>query len=65
MKLDQLNLTLVLTHKANEELENFRPHHNVLSLSGPNEFSNALSFPKTITSTLANWFSKNLHKINE
>lgn len=57
---DQLNLTLVLTRKAASQLHNFLPHHNVLSLSGPNEFSNTLSFPKTITSTLANWFSKGL-----
>lgn len=62
---DMLNLTLVLTSKAAGQLENFLPHHNVLSLSGPNEFSNVLGFPKTITSTLANWFSDGIPKQTE
>lgn len=53
---DMLNMTLVLTKKAMDQLHNFDPDHNVLSLSGPNEFSNAMGFPKTIVSTLANWY---------
>lgn len=56
---DMLNFTLVLTKRAREGLENFRPHHNVLSIEAPNEFSGALSLPKTIVSTLANWFDHN------
>lgn len=54
---DQLNLTLILTQKAYRNLENFEPHHNVLSLSGVNEFSSYVKLPKTLVSTLSNWFN--------
>lgn len=54
---DELNVTLVLTKKAYQNLCNFEPHHNVLSLNGPDEFSNAIAFPKTVVSTLSNWFN--------
>ena len=53
---DELNLTLVLTEKVYKNLDNFEPHHNVLSLNGTNEFSNSIMFPKTVVSTLSNWF---------
>jgi preprotein translocase subunit Sec63 len=55
--MDELNVTLVLTKKAYQNLCNFEPHHNVLSLNGPDEFSNAIAFPKTVVSTLSNWFN--------
>lgn len=54
---DELNLTLVLTEKVYRNMENFEPHHNILSLSGVNEFSNNIKFPKTIVSTLSNFIS--------
>lgn len=52
---DAMNFTLALTKKTIDQLENFEPHHNVLALSGYNEFSGNLSYPKTVISTLANW----------
>lgn len=55
---DELNLTLVLTKKAKDQLVNFQPHHSVLGLRGPNEFGNAIQYPKTIISTLSSWYNK-------
>lgn len=54
---DQLNLTLILTKRAREQLENFLPHHSVLGFTGPNEFGDAIQYPKTVISTLSNWFA--------
>lgn len=54
---DELNLTLALTEKVYRNLDNFEPHHNVLSLTGVNEFSSNIKLPKTVVSTLSNWFS--------
>ena len=53
---DEYNLHLVTTERVRKHLSNFEPHNNILNLNGPNTFSNCLSFPKTITSTLYNWF---------
>lgn len=61
---DALNFTLTLTKPAIEQLVNFEPHHSVLGLSGPNEFSNCLSFPKTVTATLANWFNDGIEVLS-
>lgn len=47
---------LPLTENIVKNMDNFEPHHNILTLSGVNEFSNALAFPKTIVSTLSNFF---------
>jgi hypothetical protein len=55
---DELNLTLVLTQSVAQHMHNFESHHNVLGLTGPNEFTNNIKFPKTIVGTLSNWFSK-------
>lgn len=55
--MDELNLTLALTEKVYRNLDNFEPHHNVLSLTGVNEFSSNIKLPKTVVSTLSNWFS--------
>lgn len=57
---DSMNLQLVLTEKARNELVNFRPHHSVLSLNGPNVFSDAIKFPKTMISTLSNWYNSEI-----
>ena len=54
---DELNLTLPLTEKVYRNMDNFEPHHNLLSLSGVNEFTSNIKFPKTIVSTLANWYN--------
>lgn len=53
---DSLNLSLALTKKVHDNMDNFEPHHNVLSINGVNEFSNAIKFPKTVISTMNNWF---------
>ena len=57
---DALNLTLVsgVNDIIKNEMHNFEPHNNILSLTGSNEFSNNIKFPKPIVSTLANWFRK-------
>lgn len=57
---DQMNLTLTLTKKAREQLVNFEPHHNILSLGAPGEFSGTIAFPKTNIATLSNWFNKGI-----
>lgn len=54
---DELNLTLPMTEKVYRHMDNFEPHHNLLSLSGPNDFTSNIKFPKTIVSTLANWMN--------
>lgn len=54
---DEMNLQMVLTKKARDQLNNLEPHHSVLSLRGPNEFGNAFQYPKTIISSLANWYN--------
>lgn len=52
---DELNLSLVLTEKVLRNLNNFEPHHNILTLGSPNEFSNNIKLPKTIISSISNW----------
>lgn len=52
---DELNLSLVLTEKVRRNLCNFEPHHNILTLGSPNEFSSNIKLPKTLISTLSNW----------
>lgn len=54
---DSLNISLALTKNIYDSMDNFEPHHNILSLSGPNEFSSNIKLPKTIVSSLANWMS--------
>lgn len=54
---DELNLTLLNTRKTIQSAENFRPHHNLLALTGPNDFTNNIKLPKTIISTLANYMN--------
>lgn len=54
---DELNITLILTKAVSENMDNFNPHHNILSLTGVNEFTNNIKFPKTIVGTLSSWLS--------
>jgi len=54
---DELNLTLPLTERILRHMDNFESHHNLLSLTGPNEFTSNIKFPKTIVSTIANWMN--------
>jgi len=42
-----------LTDVVTDATENMSPEHNILGLSGPNDFSNNIKFPKTIVSTLS------------
>lgn len=52
-----MNLYLALTDVVVDSLENLEPYHNVLGLTGPNEISNNIKFPKTIITTFANYFN--------
>lgn len=54
---DALNLSLILTKDVKDNLENFAPHHSLLALSGVNDFSGNIAFPKTVVSNLANWYN--------
>jgi len=55
---DELNLYLLTTEKMLKHAHNFDSHHNILSLNGPNEFSNNIKLTKPVVATLANWFAK-------
>lgn len=55
---DELNLTLILTNKVYKNIDSLLPYHNILGLTGPNDFTNNIKYPKTIVSTLSNWFAK-------
>jgi hypothetical protein len=50
-----MNLYLLTTQKLYRTAKYLEPYNNILGLSGPDEFSNNIKFPKTIVSTLANW----------
>jgi hypothetical protein len=52
---DEMNLYLLTTQKLYRTAKYLEPYNNILGLSGPDEFSNNIKFPKTIVSTLANW----------
>jgi hypothetical protein len=52
---DEMNLYLMLTEKMSSAAHTMEPSHNILGLTGPNELSNNIKMPKTITSTLSNW----------
>lgn len=51
-----LNLTLLLTRELIHEAHNFEAHHNVLGLTGPNDFSGVIGFPKSVNDLLGNWY---------
>lgn len=52
---DELNLMLPLTENVTKHMDNFEPHLNILTLSGINEFSSNIKYPKTVIATLNNW----------
>ena len=54
---DALNLTLALGYNVVKNLENFAPYHSLLGLTGVNDFSSNIKFPKTVVSNLANWYN--------
>lgn len=54
---DEMNLTLLLTENEIKHAHNFLLHHNVLGLTGPNEFASGnIKLSKTDVSTLTNYF---------
>lgn len=55
MYLDQLNLFLPMDNELAEELKNLSPHKSSFSLNAPKELSNAMTIPKPVISTMANW----------
>lgn len=52
---DMLNLTLLFTKQQIQEAMNFAFHHNILGMKGPDEFGDALKFPKSVISMFSNW----------
>lgn len=52
---DMLHLTLLFTKKSIKHAENFELKHSVLGLRSPNEYSSAISFPKSIVGNLSYW----------
>lgn len=52
---DMVNLTLAITKTVMQGAENFRIHHNLLGLSGPNGFTGVISYPKSLYGTIYNW----------
>lgn len=57
---DEMNLYLITTDPVARNAHYMRPMHNILGLTGPNEFSNNIKFPKTLISTLANWMNESV-----
>lgn len=55
---DELNLSLILTNKVYKNVNSLLPYHNILGLTGTNDFTSNIKYPKTIVSTLSNWFAK-------
>ena len=53
-----MNLYLILTDVVNKAVENLEPYHNVLGLTGPNELSGNIKFPKTLIVTMSNFFNE-------
>lgn len=58
MKLDALNLILSIDNWTSNQLRHLAPHKNMYDLNNPRSLSKAASFPKTFSSTLANWYTK-------
>jgi len=57
---DALNLTLIsgVSNILVNSSKAFEPHNNILTLTGSNEFGNNLKMPKTLISTIANYFRR-------
>lgn len=52
---DEMAITMPLTDIVLDNLHNFDSVNNVMTLSGPNEFSGNMAYCKTAVSTMANW----------
>lgn len=52
-----MHILLLTTEKMLRNAKYMQPYHNVLSLSGPNDFTSNIKMSKTNVSTLANWFN--------
>lgn len=55
---DELNLYILTTKKMLESAKYLEPYNNILGMTGPDEFSSNLKFPKTITSLMSNWMNQ-------
>lgn len=54
---DEMNLYLLVTKKMIDAVGGLEPWNNILGLSGPNEMSSNIKFPKTLVSTFSNWIN--------
>ena len=54
---DECNLYLMTTEKVLRNAKYLEPFNNILGLTGPNEFTSNIKFPKTLVSTLANFMN--------
>lgn len=54
---DEMNLYLITTDVVADAVSGLEPYHNVLGLSGPDEMSNNIKFPKTLVTTFSNYFN--------
>lgn len=54
---DEMSIYLLTTKKMIDNVSNMQPYLNVLGLTGPNEMSSNIKFPKTLISTLSNWIN--------
>lgn len=55
--LDEMNLALIITDVVAASVSGLEPYHNVLGLSGPDEMSGNIKFPKTLITTFSNYFN--------
>jgi hypothetical protein len=54
---DECNLFLFTTEKLLRNGKYMEPYNNILGLSGPDDFSNNIKMPKTITTTVSSWMN--------
>lgn len=54
---DEMNLALIITDVVAASVSGLEPYHNVLGLSGPDEMSGNIKFPKTLITTFSNYFN--------
>lgn len=55
--MDEMNVYLLTTQKLLRNAKYLEPYNNILGLTGPDEFSNNIKMPKTLVSTISNWFN--------
>lgn len=56
---DCYNFVLAIDGKMAALLYNLSPHNNIMLLDRPRQFSNNISYPKTVVATISNWLSDN------